>query len=558
MDDFVLLKLNRAIWLALLENKKIVEAAGCFDNFISTLVPFTKEKKYSKEAFDEIITTKQIFIDKLDELGTKYVKDCNWANALLCYTIIFKYERSEFKYVKEYLNCLKEMKQFDLQAEIIKYMEDVFSDNPETYSILAGAYGAKGDYDSAVKNYEKFLSLKEGNCITAGEYNNMGHYYFERYRKNLSCTDQAELALKNFMLAAENSPDTKIYNKNVTVAAAALNKFDIYMKYYDRLIEMDCINDNDKFDYAAFSLKSQNFENWHKYYDYRFTMTKNRTEYPDLNKPKWNGKTDLSKKTLLIHCEQGFGDMFLAWGYVQRIAHLAKRTIFVAQDEITSLLQNNKLGVEVISKKEFRQNGANYDYHLPAMSIMTTLKLTRENLSTGGSYIEPPADLVNFFKEKYFNKPTKKLRIGLSFQGNTSTTQMKNLPVKYLKPLDQLENVELYLLQKDADINLFSDFKHNKVIKLSKDFKDFAHTAAAMSNLDLILTVDNCIMNLAGAMGLKTFALFNWTSEYRWFDLSGEDIIYYPTVKPFVNDSQHHWEHSINLAIEAIKHFNKK
>ena len=553
MEDFVLLKLNRAIWLALLSNKQILEAASCFDNYLNSLVPYTKNRKYNNDALNEICKAKKIFVEKLHELGQKYIKDSDQNNALLCYTIIFKYERANFDYIKEYINCLNNTQQADLATEVAKYMQDVFSDKPETYNILANVNAGNNNYETAIECYKKYLSLKEETAITAGEYNNMGHYYFETYRKNLGSTELAENALKYFILAANKSPKTKVFNKNVTIAAAAVNNLNLYMEYFNKLEEMNRLTDNDKFDFAAFSLKAQDFDNWHKYYDFRFTMPVNTTEYPDLTKPKWNGKTDLSKKTLLIHCEQGFGDMFLAWGYVQRIAHLAKHTIFVVQDEIASLLQNNKWGVEIISKKDFRRNEVNYDYHIPAMSIMTTLKLTRENLSTGGYYIEPPQDLVDFFKEKYFNNKTRKFRIGISFQGNTSSNQTKNLPAKYLKPLDELVNVELYLLQKDADINLFKDFKKNKIVKLSDDFKDFAHTAAAMSHLDLILTVDNCIMNLAGAMGIKTYALFNWTSEYRWFDLTGENVIYYPTVKPFVNDKQHNWEYSINLAIQQIK-----
>ena len=96
-------------------------------------------------------------------------------------------------------------------------------------------------------------------------------------------------------------------------------------------------------------------------------------------------------------------------------------------------------------------------------------------------------------------------------------------------------------------------FRKNKIHNIVKDFNDFNQTAAAIENCDIILTTDNVIMNLSGALGKKTLALFNWYYDWRWFDIKGENITYLTSVKPFVNDKMNNWDYSINAAVAEIR-----
>ena len=74
----------------------------------------------------------------------------------------------------------------------------------------------------------------------------------------------------------------------------------------------------------------------------------------------------------------------------------------------------------------------------------------------------------------------------------------------------------------------------------------------AIKNLDIVVTTDNCIMNLAGALGIKTYAIFNWSYESRWFDLTGENTIWLTSVKPFVNNEMDNWDFSIDNILKEI------
>ena len=61
--------------------------------------------------------------------------------------------------------------------------------------------------------------------------------------------------------------------------------------------------------------------------------------------------------------------------------------------------------------------------------------------------------------------------------------------------------------KKDIELNYFDDSIN--IINLGKHFKDFSDTAAAIENCDLVVATDSSVLNLAGALGKKTFAIFN-------------------------------------------------
>ena len=110
--------------------------------------------------------------------------------------------------------------------------------------------------------------------------------------------------------------------------------------------------------------------------------------------------------------------------------------------------------------------------------------------------------MVEKYKKEYFNN--SKLKIGFAYSGNKNGQKKRDIPIKKLAILDKIKNVQFYCFTKDIDDKELKVFKKNKVINIAKHFENFAHTAAALECCDLVITSDNCILNLAGAIGKKT------------------------------------------------------
>lgn len=67
---------------------------------------------------------------------------------------------------------------------------------------------------------------------------------------------------------------------------------------------------------------------------------------------------------------------------------------------------------------------------------------------------------------------------------------------------------------------------------LAADLPDFVDTAAAISALDLVVTVDTALAHVAGALGKPTYLLLPYHADWRW-GRGGPTVRWYPTVRAF-------------------------
>lgn len=417
--------------------------------------------------------------------------------------------------------------------------------NLSVYKTIGYIYHQLEDYINASKYMNKFTLYGSSSQITAEDYNLLGFYYERLYTTKTHNIKDLDKAINNFIMASYRKPNDKNYLKNVIIGATKANKFALAGRYWKKLFKLGGLTNDDKFDYAAYCLKTGDFKGFEKYYEYRFDKETNPTVIPIIHKPKWDGSIDLSDKTLLVCYEQGFGDTILMAGYLPRLIKIAKKVIYVVQDSLLTLISNSFKDIDVISATQFGNDTTiSYDYYIPSMSIPMALRLNRDNISVGEGYLKPEENLSLSYLNLYFSN--NKLKVGLSLSGNKNGDTTRDIPIEAIEPLTNLDNVQLYLLNKDIEID------NPKIINLGKLFENFNETAGAMANCDIVISADNVLMNLAGALGVKTFGLFNYSNQFRYFDLTGDNIVWYTSVKPFVCSDMDKWEDVINSIIKEI------
>jgi ADP-heptose:LPS heptosyltransferase len=67
---------------------------------------------------------------------------------------------------------------------------------------------------------------------------------------------------------------------------------------------------------------------------------------------------------------------------------------------------------------------------------------------------------------------------------------------------------------------------------LGAEIGDFADTAAILTHLDLVISIDTAIVHLAGAMGKPVWTLLSFAPDWRWL-LERDDSPWYPTMRLF-------------------------
>lgn len=541
--NFLQEQLSRAVLVAMLEQGKLTEAVSYFEVYRKKLLELA-----SKDAEKELEYATNILIAKLTKLSSDYMKENDYANALICYKYIFETNSKDVENIKNYIKCLEKLEQHDLQLSLAKILvkKDKTADS---YKVLSNAYEKNLDFKKAIEYYNKYLNILGKTKLEAKDYNMIGCHYFNSYVKKTQSPDDAVNALDYFQKALAGNLENKSYLKNTIVAAMKAKKWEIEKKCWDVYIAKGYATKEDEFTYSASCMRNGDIKGWAKYYSSRFEKNE-PTIYPKFTKPMWTGKEDLSDSTLLIHYEQGYGDNFLMFGYMPRLVKMAKKVIYFIQNNAYELVKDNEYGVDIFCQKNADPQKLDFDYHIPCMSLPVALDLDKENISVGGGYIKPKTELVQNFREKYFDND--KFKIAVAFEGIASNKK-RDIPLKNLLLLDKLDNVELYCFTKDIDDKTLNAFKNHKVINIAKDFGNFADTAAALQCVDLVVSSDNCILNLAGAIGKKTIGVFNYHYEFRWYDLTGEDCGWYSSVKPIVNNSNNDWNLSMQKVIEYIR-----
>jgi ADP-heptose:LPS heptosyltransferase len=90
-----------------------------------------------------------------------------------------------------------------------------------------------------------------------------------------------------------------------------------------------------------------------------------------------------------------------------------------------------------------------------------------------------------------------------------------------------------------------------KIINLSNQIKDFADTAAVVSNLDLIISVDTAVVHLAGALGKPVWNLIHFAPDWRWL-LNRDDSPWYPEMRLFRQTKSNDWTTVFKRVKEAL------
>ncbi|MBF0145701.1 MAG: tetratricopeptide repeat protein [Magnetococcales bacterium] len=266
--------------------------------------------------------------------------------------------------------------------------------------------------------------------------------------------------------------------------------------------------------------------------------------------PLWDGG-DFSGKTLLLHCEQGFGDSiqfirFVPWvkrkgGTVVVQCPPALYTLFLTMPGIDHLVTT-------------AGTLPSCDLQVPLMSLPHLLRMTRATLPRSTPYLKMDARCPSFFQQQSI--PPFHLKVGLSWRGNPKHKNDRNRSIDphRFSRLWTLEGCTFIGLQKHPSASDLAAFAGcHRWIDPGSRLDDFAVTAAIIAQLDLVIAVDSAVIHLAGAMNHPAWVLLPKVPDWRW-GAEGDDCPWYPSVRPFRQPRIGDWDAVIDqVFLQLIK-----
>ncbi|MBQ7764625.1 glycosyltransferase family protein [bacterium] len=504
------------------------------------ILPLLKENEYNSTLNSYINYSLNYAKQKTDEK--------KWIDAIEIYRDLMKYSGFPINVYKYIGLCMKSIGNADLAIKFLKRFEEISPDKEDVYVYLADiTYSEIKDNIKAIEYYEKALEKNKNNYSI---YNMLGHLYSTCYQDKFK-EKQIEYLEKAYKL----NPNNRVIVKNL---AYVYGKFDEIQKadeYYSKLMYLNPTH-SDLHAYGAYLVRHKRFSEGFKFLQHRFQKEDlKNVSFPAIfsnKKKRWNMKVDIKDKHVLVHFEQGFGDSIMFVRFVDELKKLTGKVSLVVQKGLISLFQASGLDVDIYSEDKLSE--INYDYYIPMMDLPIICNTQPDSIPKADGYLNVSRANINNYKKKYIN-PTEKLKIGIAFEGTMASKETdRDIPLEFMYPLLRLSEVEVYSFQVD-DLSRQMDRipEDCNLIRLGKTFTNWEDTACAMKCMDLMITTDNGVMNLAGALGVKTFGLFNKIVEWRWFKTQGSDIGWYKSIRPFQCETSKAWDEVITKVIEEVQ-----
>jgi len=448
-------------------------------------------------------------------------------------------------------------------------------DYVQAYNTMAFSLEKQNLYDEAIDNYKQALLL-DPDFVEA--YNHLGVVLNEKGR-------YAE-AIDNFRNAIKRDPDyVEVYN-NLGIALKEHEEFSEAIACFEKTLQLDpnfveayynlgnslrdegrCVEAIRNFkkaislkpDYAqahwnlslALLLNGNYSEGWKGYKWRRNADLKILTDYHSTGKPRWDGSSFKSRR-LLVHYEQGLGDNIQFVRYLPMIKARGGTLIFETLKPLIGLLRGFDGVDELVEYVPNRKLPLEYDVYTSLLDMPYIFGTTVETIPSQIPYIYADSSKAEYWREKLSGPG---LKVGIVWAGSAEhgNDRYRSCSLKNFSPLGEIDGVRLYGLQKGPAARQMDEFTETiPVTNISENFNDFTDTAAAIDNLDLVISVDTSVLHLSGAIGKPTWALIPYAPEWRWM-LNRQDSPWYPTMRLFRQSNWNDWDSVFRSVTEELK-----
>ena len=275
-----------------------------------------------------------------------------------------------------------------------------------------------------------------------------------------------------------------------------------------------------------------------------------RDRYPHLDRlPLWSGETFAGRR-LLVTSDQGFGDAIQFARYLSAVKARGGRVVLDVPFALVALL------ADVPGVDEFRVHPGSAD-SLDAMDLQIPLSgLPRAFGTDLGSipaavpYLRAQPDRLERWRPRLDH--SARLRVGIIWAGSPAPRN-RSVRLEDFAGLGEIEGIAWYGLQKGCDEDRRSCGSLT-LDPLGADIRDFADTAAIITQLDLVIAIDTAAGHLAGALGKPVWTLLQFAADWRWL-IARDDSPWYPTMRLFRQPAIGDWTTVFAEVARALRTF---
>lgn len=446
-------------------------------------------------------------------------KDKNNISVLVCLAQTYKHLHESQKAVELYEHCC-ELEPENLKAklnlaityntaerpeEALKIYNQLLDTNLNKIDVFKGigiSYRKLHKYDSALEYFKRALALKPDDLDTMTYIADMYMYYEKE--------ETTEMLIE------------QILEKNPHFTPAILYKDILKLR---------------KKDFSGFEyyrMKNLEFEGSGFVSVYRHKA--------------WQGES-FKDKTVVVACNCGIGDTIMYSRYLPELVKRAKKVIVVVNKPLEKLFRENFPKCTIIT--DFKDMP--FDILLN-MAILPYYLKANNRLPKGKNSLKINKELVKEIS-KHEILQNKKKKIAITWRGAKKTMLEREIPLTKLQSLFDIEDAVFYSFQFDCSEEEQEILaKYSNIIDMKPYIRDYSDTAAFLTQMDRVVSIDTSLIHMAGVVGAKSYLMLPFEHEWRWYGGKKGISPWYETVKMFRQEPDCRWDKVVeNVKSELVR-----
>lgn len=416
----------------------------------------------------------------------------------------------------------------------------------------------QGDLARAIRLYEQALRLDPAH---PGALNNLSDLYRRRGR-----AEEGWSLMQHYQGLGQPVAGLEI---RLAKLAMDTRRFDEAQRWFEAA-EAHAPNDPSvRFEHSMLTLARGDFARGFPQYDCRLQVhgLSNLGIYP-YPMPLWQGE-NLAGKSLLLHREQGLGDMIMFAQAVPGLVDAGVNVHLALHPPLARLMKHSfprahvwsshtLVGTREQPPQAWLQVAGPINRQAPVCSLGTLA--FAKGFPTPHPYLRAdPRDSATWKARLDALSPKRARRVGLCLgsrqtgwsDDGRSMAFRKSIPPAEAAGLGGAGNISWIGLHDRETAQMLSDLPGVDVVDTSHWITDLADTAAIIENLDLVVTIDSAVAHLAGALGKETWLLLWWNPDWRW-GIDRADSYLYPHMRLFRQETPDDWQPVISRVTAAF------
>jgi tetratricopeptide (TPR) repeat protein/glycosyltransferase involved in cell wall biosynthesis len=535
--------------------KNELEKAGQFFLHVLKLQPENKEAsinlanlKLKKEEYDAAIELYKKVIDfnssKPDyifNLGTAYLKKRNYDEALKYFDYTLKLQPNHFGALNNIGIILTKKNEYEKAETLYQTILNYYPDNTAAKYNLAQCFEQSSKLDKAEKAYHSLLEAEpDNNAVLL----NLGTINEKLSKENSSNAYYDKVAPGDF--------DKLAVFTNLGISRMQQGRIDDAIELWKKALKIKPDSPDVNYNLGHAYLLKGNFKEGWKGYEWR----KKRKVFVERKFPEPELiRQDVNGKTVLVYDEQGLGDAIQFIRYLKLLKEKGARIIFEYDKKLSQIFKDISWADVHVPREDYFRLNLDFDYHVSLLSLPLYFQTNINNIPSQIPYIfagnSASEKLAPIFKKN------KKFNVGIVWAGNpnNSNDQNRSCNLSEFASLCSVEGVQLISLQKGKGVEQLEK-SGLPVLNLEKlGINSFAHIAAIIENLDLVISVDTSIAHLTGAMGKPVWTVLPFLPDWRWM-LDRDDSPWYPSMRLFRQKTAGDWSgvfEEVKRELEKLK-----